>query len=375
MERIHPLLYDKRIKMPDNVLDFVLAIEETHPGLGIYALYCQTLEIAKESLILLGLPGTGKGAAFSCIYPVHGNEIEEWNTFTYEEMYHKWKGGKHNEHITMLIEDIGTFHQYHLDCFASVVPVIITQHKFYHKGQGTAEINVQNCTLTAFVGIQPVKERNLRKHESSWVTGAKDRFWNAVLIAPLRGDTYTKDYPSFSESERIEPLTTDVGKIPIKCDITPLINFTKRLFSGTRGIGHTQEFLRGTASMLHRKKVDEKVLKFFCSWLLPLVVLYDSFTLKKHAGGVIALRGSSMTIFQIIANEGKKGITIDDIIYNEKLPDNIKTVNTLYKRISSLKKMGLVRNVKRSQNKKYARYKLTGFFEDFFFKRYRGLYE
>ena len=356
---------------PKHVSAYYRSIDKTHMGLGGYIFILQSCELALQSTKLDALTGMGKTTILDSLYALKFTKKDKkdfWNTFTFDEMYEKL-GILRNCHITMLIDDLISFTGWHMELFCKVIPSLISEFgaKYRHK-MGDSLVDIDKCTCTCHIGIQPRKDADLISRQTDWVFAAGDRILPIALMNPLMDVSDEKEQPLLPKIKKIEPLTKNLKDIGISADTTCIKKSFGKYFTMQRRKLRGNNFARALASMLHEEVVNEYVVDFARKWLLPLIDLYEIFmTPGGEFGGYMSLRSKELAFFQYVALCGPSGVSRSRMAKDFKVEQ--KTVSNV---ASKVKALGLITNRSIDGQRRYV---ITGKYANFFFNRYRGLYE
>lgn len=299
-------------------IQLIKQIERTHRGLGIPILFGNICKLSMISCLFLGEIGTGKGTTIKAIKKDEEDVYDlTMNTITYKELGSRIATAQ-DKVMTWRFPEWSTMTKYHRELFLTVGATIISDKEFYHEvGERKGvpiTIDIKNCNLVAFIGIQPLKMARMMAENENWESLAGDRFMKFSLINPLRNDSI-EAIPEYD----FNPSPYN-NKMPIETPMPLMTRLLDKQVSEERLPLFARRLLRGFASFEGYQKVDINVEIEFVKLFSPYLEVYSDMIYTQDIDEEKTFASGAYRLFLLISRH--EGVSIEDVcdkmrVYNK----------------------------------------------------------
>lgn len=352
----------------ENSIRIIKQIEATHKGLGIPILFGDVCMLAKISEMIVGEIGTGKG---TIIRSMKYNGIDPeyditMNTITYTELASRIATAE-NKTMIWRLPEWSTMQKYHRELFLTLGSQIITDKGFYHEmgeRKGVAVvIDIKNCDLMTYIGIQPLKMSRMMRENENWESLASDRFVKFTMINPLREDS-VESLPSYELNA--QPFNPE---LPIDTTMPLLRKLINTQVSEERVPIFCRHLIRGFCALEGYETATYKAEMEFCQLFRPYLETYQDMIHTQDIEEEKTFASGAYRLFLLISRH--PGMTIEEIrdkfrIYNKIIkpgkfaPESYEKM--ILRHANLLNEAGYIEIVQNSPTKFYMSKKFTDYF-------------
>jgi hypothetical protein len=258
-------------------------------------------------------------------------------------------------HIVIRIPEWSTLSPYHREIFLTAFSKIITDNNLYYKISKEKVLNIENCDMSCYIAIQPLKFARMLGENENWESLASDRFVKFILINPIRKNITEKK----PENKFYEIFTChDLREIEVNDEtIKPIIKLFETQFTTARAKIHARHYTQALAALLGKKRVDSEIVKTFLQLFSPYLMLYDKFLIRYSLDEPVKLQVASINLFSQIAQHNSIG--------QPELAKKMHCTEREIRRVTALlNDVGLIR--KTINEKRQVEYSVSSWIKSFF---------
>jgi hypothetical protein len=233
--------------------------------------------------------------------------------------------------IHVSIEELAALSEYQRGILTDVMAKIISDRNYSSEA---SKINIVNCEMTMFCGIQPMTFTQLIAQSPAWENLTNDRFIKVLLLNGIRKADierfdidktwYHERQVEFNNLFRVDQKIIKVEPKALEIMHRLLMN----QISGNRVRIYAKKILQAWASMNNSMTATKKLAELFVKLFGFYFMIFDTFTMREEIGSNLKFKGALTTTFMAIASNARFDFTKSDYVSMFRVDESTFRRNT-----------------------------------------------